>query len=58
MVNLWVADGGIEAGFGAYSGRPSLEVITIATLPSLVRVASQTILPQISVQSSKNMWTF
>lgn len=58
MVNLWVADSGIEAGFCAYSGRPSLEVIAVVALPSRVRVALKAVLPRISVKSFKNLWTF
>jgi hypothetical protein len=57
MINLGVANSRIEAGLCAYSRRPSLEVIAVMTLPSLVGVILKATIPQMAVESSENIWT-
>jgi hypothetical protein len=57
MINLGVANSRVEAGLCTHSRRPSLEVIAVVTLPSLVRLMLGTAVSQISVESSKDMWT-
>ena len=56
MINFGIADSRVEARLCAHSGRPSLEVIAVVTLPSLVGILLEVAVARSSVESRKNMW--
>ena len=56
VINLGVANSRVETRLCAHRGRPSLEVIAVITLPSLMGFLLEVAVPQILVESCKNMW--
>jgi hypothetical protein len=58
MINLGITNSRVEAGLCAYSRRPSLEVIAVIALPSLVIFLLRTAIPQMAVESSENIRTY